>query len=106
MSVNHLVNRSQNATHGEDSAAIDLDVLDKIFGASATSPQDSAPHDGYTGGNDINMDVNNTSCSSHTDFGFRCVQYYECQDGLIIKDGAIMKYHLVSVMLCHIVFRI
>jgi len=88
VSVNDLVKGAQNARYGEDSGAIDPDVLNELFGAPATPPGDSGEPNGYVDGNDIDVDVKDTSCSSYADYGFHCVEYYQCKGGLIIKDGS------------------
>jgi len=61
-----------------DLEAIDASVLielDRIFGAPAAPVE-------YIG------DTANKNCTQFADYGFHCVQYYQCKGGTIIKDDA------------------
>jgi len=66
---------SAGSKYGEDSGAIDASVLSKIFGAPAAPAE-------YIG------DTANKTCTDYADYGFHCIQYYQCKGGTIIKDGA------------------
>jgi len=84
VSADDLAKGALNAKYGDDSGAVDQSVLEEIFGAPATA----APPEGYVDGADIDLDVENTACESYKDYGFHCVEYYQCKGGLIIKDGS------------------
>merc|ERR1712226_1070848 len=94
VSVEDLAKGALNAKYGQDSGDIDQNVLSEIFGAPAATPASVTPPPGsgdpagYVDGNDIELDVADTSCESYQDYGFHCVEYYQCNNGLIIKDGS------------------
>ena len=75
VSANELRQNSAGSKYGEDSGAIDAGVLSEIFGAPAEPA-------GYI------EDAANKNCTDYADYGFHCVQYYQCKGGTIIKDGA------------------
>jgi len=94
VSVEDLAKGALNAKYGQDSGDIDQNVLSEIFGAPAATPASVTPPPGsgdpagYVDGDDIELDVADTSCESYQDYGFHCVEYYQCNNGLIIKDGS------------------
>ena len=75
VSANELRQNSAGSKYGEDSGAIDAGVLSEIFGAPAAPAE-------YI------EDAANKNCTDYADYGFHCVQYYQCKGGTIIKDGA------------------
>ena len=88
---------AQNARYRDNSGAIDREK--KLFGAPAAHQLlDSVPpmkgndfvistwNGGNVEGSDDDIAVMENSCSSFA--GFHCVEYYQCIDGLINKDGS------------------
>ena len=91
VSVDDLAKGALNAKYGQDAGAIDPDILNEIFGQApvpASPPGGSGPPEGYVEDDQIDLKVEDTACESYADYGFHCVEYYQCKGGLIIKDGA------------------
>ena len=90
VSVDDLTKGALKAKYGEDSGNIDAELLSEVFGtgAPASPPGGSGSPGGYVEGSDIDADVKDASCESYKDYGFHCVEYYQCKGGLIIKDGS------------------
>ena len=75
VSANELKQNSAGSKYDEDSEAIDTSVLIEIFVAPAAPVE-------YI------EDTANKNCTHYADYGFHCVQYYQCKGGTIIKDDA------------------
>jgi len=91
VSVDDLAKGALNAKYGQDAGAIDPDILNEIFGQApvpASPPGGSGAPEGYVEDDQIDLKVEDTACESYADYGFHCVEYYQCKGGLIIKDGA------------------